>query len=155
MNLGDKFDENDARRQREINGQVKSAILLSEFEPVRAVGSAYDTMEIVEFKGSSVRVKLPQIVAELITDMDKQQFDIRVNKAGNIILLLPVSEKGHGVTTYKGGSNPCVCSPRLASMLREKSVKLPVRYSVRTDEAIYPDAATKTAVTGWVCRKEA
>lgn len=123
-----------------MNGRrVVEAVDLTNFEKVSPEGGAYDTLEITVYK-KSVKIKLPKIVTENLAD--DQLLDIRINKPGNIIVLLPATGAGFKLTILKHTAS--IYSARLARMLEAREVMLPARYYVVADAKI----------DGWVCRKE-
>jgi hypothetical protein len=143
--------EKERARMTSIGGQVKSSVLLSEFESVPASGGAYDTLEITLYRGTSARLKLPTIITE---QLDKgKHIDICINHTGDIILLMP-HDDGHNVSTDKAFKPSAVFSQRLARKLQDKGISLPVKYRVSTDENILRDKEPGNVITGWVCRKE-
>lgn len=147
--LGITEDDKERARQDKLSSQVKGSVLLSELESVPAAGSEYDTMQIEMFRDTSARLKLPKVVTDTL-DMTKG-LDIRINRVGDIIVLLPVENDGHMVMARKNTAQ--VFSARLASKFRDKGITLPVQYTVSADEAIKPDKNSTVTVAGWVCRK--
>lgn len=133
-------DENEIKRQKELNSQVTDGIDLRSFDkitPDLPTGGVYDILEIMPYK-SSVRIKLPQIITEQFSG---SMMDIRINKLGITLLMIP-AETGFEVRQMKRISQ--IFSAKLAAILASKGIALPARFKVTHDERI----------GGWVCRKE-
>jgi len=142
MKMGERFEDNSARRQSEINGQVIETVDLRSFERITPglQKGAYDVMEVAQYRGASVRLRLPQLIADGLT---YATVEVRINKPGTILVLLPGNENDFPVHEAKGVKS--LSSIKLAAIFAAKGVELPAQYRVTCDERI----------GGWVCRKEA
>lgn len=142
MKLGENYNENEIRRQKELNSQVTETVDLRSFTRITpdVTRQSYNLMTIRAYNKTSCTVKLPQMIVDTIHD--DTQIDLLVNKKGTTIIV-KVSESGFQMRKNKSARS--VFSKKIKYILEEKGIELPATYRVTKDKRI----------DGWVCRKEA